>query len=339
MNLESRGSAGRWEYAGCRAANRRRALGLPRGRQGPAVGSTAGPRQAAKFPQANRSGGGRIDLPPASGSAACPRPSIVYGLLGRSFTAIRGAKEPCQGCQALAVLLTLGVCIGFNTIRYPVVWQMVSQSNPWPLASPACGAVEGSDQPAAAASGSQTASRPRACEAIRVEPSLSGPIRPISVAAEGDSPIFVGRKLGQSPPPQARVVCNGSMCCLVKEPAPLVPHGNPIAELSGPPPMPALRWDSPEATIAAPLVPIVRPPKPAAAAPVLTTAFEVTEVDRDRLAQDKVRCLPPINRVFPAERASPQENFRPTRSLSTRRRGRVLRAEGASPSPARRRLG
>jgi hypothetical protein len=68
----------------------------------------------------------------------------------------------------------------------------------------------------------------------------------------------------------------------------------------------ALPSDSPEATIAAPLVPIVRPPKPAA---VLTSAFEVTEVDRDRLAQDKVRCLPPIDRVFPAERASPQEEL------------------------------
>jgi hypothetical protein len=42
---------------------------------------------------------------------------------------------------------------------------------------------------------------------------------------------------------------------------------------------------------------------------VLTSAFEVTEVDRDRLAQDKVRRLPPIERVFPAQRVSPQEEL------------------------------
>jgi hypothetical protein len=215
---------------------------------------------------------------------------------------------------ALAALLTMGVCIGFNTIRYPVVWQMVAQSNPWPPpASTASGAAEGSDWPAAAAGGPRTVSRAPAVEALRVEPGFSGPI---PVATEGDSPIFVGRKLGQSPPPKTRVVCNGSMCCLVKETA---PEPTPPAAASGVAKSPAAAGGAapiaappsaaPEATVAAPLVPIVRPPKPTAPAPVLTAALEVTDVDHDRLGQDKVRPLPPIDRVLPVEPASPQEEL------------------------------
>ncbi len=249
---------------------------------------------------------------------------------------------------ALAVLLTMGFCIGFNTIRYPVVWQMVSEANHWPPpASPRSDAAEGADSPAPAASGSQAASRPRACQAPRAEPRLAGPIPTVPGATEGDSPLCAGRKSGQSPPPKMRVVCNGSTCCLVKEtaPEPAVPsaaapplgvsrvdcppvlpaapagkqpvapavsHGAPTAELSRPPaaPIEALPSDSPEATVAAQLVPIVRPPKPAAVAAVLTSVCEVTEVDHDRLTQDKVRHLPPIDRVFPAEPASsPQEEL------------------------------
>ena len=41
------------------------------------------PRRPAKFSQANRSGKSPIDLLPTSGWAACPRPGIVYGWLGR----------------------------------------------------------------------------------------------------------------------------------------------------------------------------------------------------------------------------------------------------------------
>ena len=193
---------------------------------------------------------------------------------------------------ALAVLLTMSVCIGFNTIRYPVVWQCVAPSNPWPSSAspevgPVAGAAKVADSPPAAASNVQTA------------------------------------------PPKMRVVCNGSVCCLVKEtvqpPAshdPLPPRVDSLltsltkAEAKAAPaagrlgsasrdaaPIAALPRDSLEATVAAPLVPIVRPPKPAAAT-VLTSAFETLEGDRDRLAQDKVRRLPPADRVFPAQGAS-----------------------------------
>jgi hypothetical protein len=205
---------------------------------------------------------------------------------------------------ALALLLTMCVCIGFNTIRYPVVWQFVAPSNPWPSSAspevgPAVGAAKVANSPAAAASDVQTA------------------------------------------PPKMRVVCNGSVCCLVKEtvqpktppPAshdPLPPRvdslltsftraeakaapaaGRPGSASRDAAPIAALPRDAPEATIAAPLVPIVRPPKPAVAATVLTSAFETLEGDRDRLAQDKVRRLPPADRVFPAQGASAQDELPP----------------------------
>ena len=221
---------------------------------------------------------------------------------------------------ALAVLLTMSFCIGFNTIRYPVVWQMVAQSNPWPPpASPTSGAAEGSDCRAAVVSGWQTASPPRVGEAIHVAPGLSGPLPTKPATTEGGRPRSVAKCSARcpepvpSPVPRTRVVCNGSMCCLVKEsaPEPTVPHDTPIAAPPKPPaaPVAALPADAPEATVAAPLVPIVRPPKPAVAATVLTSAFETIEVDHDRLAQDKVRRLPTIDRVSPAQRAGPQEEL------------------------------
>jgi hypothetical protein len=195
---------------------------------------------------------------------------------------------------ALAVLLTMSVCIGFNTIRYPAVWRMVGQPDPWPPpASPASGAAQGQDSPAPPASGSQAVFTPRACEALRVEPSLSGPIPTTSVAT----------------PPKTRVVCNGSMCSLVKEPPP-EPAAAPVVAKSSSPVRDAVgASDAPEATVAGPLVPIVRPPKPAAAAPVLASAFETADVDHDPRAQDKVRPLPPADRVLPVEPASPQDEL------------------------------
>jgi len=106
------------------------------------------------------------------------------------------------------------------------------------------------------------------------------------------------------------------MCCLVKEPVPepAVPPAVSAVAKSGSAacdaaPIAALPTEAPEATIAAPLVPIVRPPKVAAAAAMLTTAFEATDADQDRLAQDKVRRLPPIVRGFTPEQASPQEEL------------------------------
>jgi hypothetical protein len=199
---------------------------------------------------------------------------------------------------ALAVLLTMGVCIGFNTIRYPVVWQMVSEANRWP-ASPASGAAEGSGSAAAPAGNSQATPCSRTCEAIHVEPGLSGPI-PTTAAA---------------PPPKTRVVCNGSMCCLVKEepaPQPAAPQPAPAVAKPGSAardaaPVAAVASGTLEAMVAAPLVPIVRPPKPPVGATVLSSSFEATEIDPDRLAQDKVRRLPPTDRIFPAPSASPQE--------------------------------
>jgi len=65
---------------------------------------------------------------------------------------------------------------------------------------------------------------------------------------------------------------------------------------------------APEETIVAPLVPIIRPPKPATAA-VFTAALETASSDSDRPAQDKVRRLPSIDRVLPAQPVSPQDEL------------------------------
>jgi hypothetical protein len=194
---------------------------------------------------------------------------------------------------ALAVLLTMGVCIGFNTIRYPVVWQMVGQFHPWP-ASPAPGEAGIADSPVPATSGGQTVSLPNACEAIHVQPGLGGPMAAAPVAS----------------PPKTRVVCNGSMCCVVHQPAP-GPAAPPAAAVatSAPPARDAVPTAAaPEETIVAPLVPIIRPPRPATAA-VFATALETASGDSDRPAQDKVRRLPSIDRVHPAQPASPQDEL------------------------------
>ena len=109
-------------------------------------------------------------------------------------------------------------------------------------------------------------------------------------------------------PPKTRVVCNGSMCCVVNQPEPTASPAAAVAK-SAPPAREATPIAAaPEETIVAPLVPIIRPPKPATAA-VFTAALETASSDSDRPAQDKVRRLPSIDRVLPAQPVSPQDEL------------------------------
>jgi len=171
---------------------------------------------------------------------------------------------------SLMVVFTVAACIGFNTARYPLVWEMTASAHHFPQAAEGTGSAE--SHPHVVCEGDVCRIVPPSTSTPTARaPAIPNPL-PLALAAS---------KPAKSPPPPRQRSLTQPAATREDPKPPAAPAGN-----SAPQPAPAG------------LVPVTRPPvaEPAAQTPALLASAKPSAHAASALP-DCIRRLPPLDRV------------------------------------------